>query len=234
MIGGKLHRRAQKWQVLAQTYCPGTTNLADAASWGTVTCGHGRGFPKPCSDELFRTPSLIGQVSTMCADLPDFVRVPKRLPYRRGLADCRTPVCYTLRTPFRAGFVPSSVKKTKKGWAGCEQQQEYSRHLRFARALRPAGTQRANRPSTARGRACLARLSLTAIRCLGPLRAPGPTCFIVNKTPASADRLAVSYIRPFAGPFHNTANAAANHLVRGGALRFRSLKTKDTPCSPKS
>ena len=233
MIGGMLHKRAQNRQVPAQNAGRGATGLAGAARWGNVVFEHGRFIPRPCPNRLFRTPSLFGKVSAIGVDLPDFSRFFNGLQHQRGLADWRPCRNYTLRKPRRAVFVPPSAKKPIKGWTGCEHHQ-YLPQSRCARALRPVATQRANRPFTARGRACLARLLSTATRCLGPLPVPAPTCFTANKTPASADRLAVPNTRSFAGPIHITRDAAANHLGRGGVLRFRPLQTKDTPCSPRS
>lgn len=234
MIGGMLHKDAQNRQVLAQTVSPAATGLAGITRWGNVEGGHGRSIPAPCPNRLFRTPSPSGQISASRADLLVFSRAAKRLPRRRGMADWRLRSDFNLRKPRRAGLVPPSVKKPTKGWAGCEQQ-EYSLQLRYVRALRPVVTPRANRRFMARGRACLARLSLTVIRYWGQPSAPGAMCCIASKTPANADRPdSALNDRPFTGPTHIMRNAAADQLVRGGALRFRPLQTKDTSCSPRS
>jgi len=233
MTGGMLHMAAQNRQVLAQNPHHTAAGLADVARWGKTVFEHGRPVYRPCPNLLIRTPSPFGQVNVVGVDLPDFSRIFSGLRNRRGLADWRNHNNYILRNPHRAGFVRPSVTKPKKGWAGCEQH-KFLQHWRCARALRPVATQRVNRHFTARGRACLAHLSLTATRYLGPLQGLAPTCFIANKIPASADRLAAPNTRPFAGPIHITRDAAADHLVRGGALRFRPLQPKDTPCSPRS
>ncbi|MFT7594408.1 MAG: hypothetical protein ACI8R4_001729 [Paracoccaceae bacterium] len=234
MIGDNLHRRAQNGRELAQIGRANRPGLVRASAWGSLIGEHGGDFPASCSNLLFRTLSLIGQVGATRADLSEFFSQIRGLPHRRGVADGRFRRDFVLRTPHCAGFVPPSVTKPKKGWAGCEQHR-YLQHLRCARALRPVATQRANRRFMARGRACLVRLSSMATRFLGPQSAPGATCFIASKTPASADRLTgTPYHRPLNGSLNITRNAAADHLVRGGALRFRTLQTKDTLCSPRS
>jgi len=233
VIGGMLHKGAQNRQVLAQTADHGAPGLAQVNCWGRFEVEPGETIPAPRSDLLFHTPSLFGQVNANRVGLSGFLRSINGLPGRRGLADWRIRSDFTLRNPDHAGFVPPSVTKPIKGWAGCEQH-KYLQHLRCVRALRPVVTQRANRPFTARGRACLARLSSTATRCLGQLPVPALTCFIASKTPANADRLAVPNTRPISGPIHITRNAAVGHPACGGALRFRPLQTKDTSCSPRS
>lgn len=233
MIGGMLHKGAQNRQVLAQIADHGAPGLAQVNCWGRFEVEPGETIPALRSDLLFHTPSLFGQVNANRVGLSDFLCSINGLPDRRGLADWRIRSNFTLRNPHHAGFVSPSVTKPIKGWAGCEQHQ-YLQHLRYVRALRPVATQRANRPFTARGRACLARLSSMAIRSLGPQSAPGAMCFIASKTPANADRLALTNTRPITGPIHITRNAAVGHPACGGALRFRPLQTKDTPCSPRS
>jgi len=224
-------------QKAAQTGGPRIASLADAARWGTVVPVDGKPVLTSLTDKPYTSPYLIGRACVYCTGLPDFSCFARALQKRRGSAQPRIVVRNCLRHRPCAGFVASSVKSKKQGWAGCEHQRS-SPQLRCARALRPAEKQPANRPFMARGRACLAHSSLMATRSWG--LSPGRllTCFIARQARASAADFPagqnLKYNRSFAGPNRHMQRAIAGLPACGGVLLLQNPKLKDTQCSTRS
>lgn len=194
------------------------------------------------TDQPIPATSLFGWASASCAGLPGFLQSPRKPLNRQGFAQRRTPSEFPLRARAAPGFVDLSTYNKNQGWAVCEQENS-TLHWRCWRALRPAVRPPANRHYMARGRACLARTSLMATRCLGPLRGPRVTICIARTIRANAARpLAgpdLCDIRVPLGPNRLVRRAVAGHLACGGALRSPILNRpihnrKDTPCSKRS
>ena len=202
------------------------------------------------TDQPIPATSLFGWASASCAGLPGFLQNPRKPLNRQGFAQQRTPLEFPLRACAATGFVDLSTYNKNQGWAQrwakrwaeCEQENS-TLHWRCWWALRPAARPPANRRYMARGRACLARTLLMAIRCLGPLRGLRVTICIARTIRGNAARsLAgtnLSDIRFPLGPNRYARRAVAGHLACGGVLRSPILNRpihnrKDTPCSKRS
>lgn len=217
--------------------------LVDCATSGSVVSASGKIYPTPFADQPIPATSLVGRAGVSDTSLPDFFRVATRKPLnRQGFAQTRLGCEFFLRDRTDGRFVRLSTNNKNQGWTVCGQE-NFTPHWRFWRALRPAVQQPVNRHFMARGRACLARFSLMAIRCWGPLRGLVVTTCIARQIRANAARpltgQSFSATRSLTGPDHNARRAAAGLPAPGGALRFHAFRSpffnaEDTPCSKRS
>lgn len=204
---------------------------------GSVHLVEGDHYVAASTDLPIPTPSLRGQACDNFAGLLVFSFRPAGLLNRQGSAQRRFTVRNCLHGRVPTGFVPLSDNYKKQGWAGCEQRKS-SPQLRFARALRRAAKQPANRHYMAREQACLALSSSMETRSSGLSQGLRPTSSIARLVRAiAADPLGGSLTqnnRLLSGPTTHAQITVAGHMACSGFLCLSHPKSKDTSCSKRS
>lgn len=238
-IGRKPHRGRSHRRGFAQPHVVPVPALATAH--GGVTVQLARTGPQRFlrAHHIFRTPSLIGQVSAFGVYLPDvFLRGGKGLwSNEPRSAKIGAAAKNSLRSALNTPSVEPSRKTKNRGKTTCKSKSQsrdpngQSRWpARFVPGWHLAAIRLANRRSMARVPALVRRRSSTAISTPVRRSALRPTCSIVSKTPAAAD---LTSRAPFGARPEPTQNVATGYTPGCGVFRFDTFQTKDRTCSRK-
>ncbi len=238
-IGRKPHRLPSDRRRFAQPHVVPVCALA--AGHGDVKVQIARTGPQRAlrAHHIFRTPSLIGQVSAFGVYLPDvFLRADKGLwSNEPRSAKIGLSAKNSLRSAWNAPSVEPSRRTKNRGKTTCNSKspsRDPNGQSRWPACFVPgwhlAAIPLANRRSMERAPALARRLSSTAISTLARRSALRPTYSFVSKSQTAAELTsrAPSGARP-----EPTQNAATGYRPGCGVFRFDTFQTKDRTCSRK-